>query len=896
MVLPTATLACAAALAAAGPTLAQLLQAPELPGSPAPRAASRSEAGLPEGRHVSIASPRLVLPLLATAATSAHGRLSTVLEIANVSDAEARYTARLLGGGGGSPLSLLVETTNLGLFPVSTLQETLPAHAGQRLVFSPRESQPRDPLRIVWAEFTAAPPGALSVAVVLRAEASDGTASRAAIPPAPLYRRAWLHVDNAAGSATTVILVNPGAGQDALTLSFRYREFSDASATCEASDVLFPQGGQAAWETASLLPCSSGTLGLLEISGPSEFTGIGLVSGASGGILARELAGQAPEPYPALPQWAVAPGQVGFGSPLAGGCVTLAGTPVGGTVYTVHSSKWQRRADAGDAWTDVPGTARSGQLCPYEPDEPGEYRAVAEITVGDERRTFTSSDVLTVGDGSAPLPEPIPGLEEFTNGLGMQFVKIPAGEFSMGATGAWGDNNELPVTQVRISEAFWMGKHEVTQGQWQAVMGSNPATFANCGADCPVEQVSWHDAQEFVARLNEMEGEARYRLPTEAEWEYAARAGTETDTYAGNLTMLGRYDAPLLDGIAWYGGNSGVDYEGGWDCSGFPGKKQYPSSLCGPHPVGRKASNRFALHDMLGNLWEWVQDWGGDYPGGSVTDPAGPESGTGRVARGGGWSSSAISNTSARRARVPPDFGNRIQGFRLVRKDSLDATTGGSSQQIAPLDQSAFTEFVLNKRIVTDIPSYYVDFTAAGRFRETQGPNVWPGSYTYVNTGTNTGTLTFNYDDGDRCTYSLTFASQTAGTVSFSCNDGSSGSANWRLVDATTGGSSQQIAPLDQSAFTEFVLNKRIVTDIPSYYVDFTAAGRFRETQGPNVWPGSYTYVNTGTNTGTLTFNYDDGDRCTYSLTFASQTAGTVSFSCNDGSSGSANWRLTDIP
>ena len=86
------------------------------------------------------------------------------------------------------------------------------------------------------------------------------------------------------------------------------------------------------------------------------------------------------------------------------------------------------------------------------------------------------------------------------------------------------------------------------------------------------------------------------------------------------------------------------------------------------------------------------------------------------------------------------------------------------------------------------------------------------------------------------------------------------------------------------------------MTDIPSYYVDFTAAGRFRETQGPNVWPGSYTYVNTGTNTGTLTFNYDDGDRCTYSLTFASQTAGTVSFSCNDGSSGSANWRLTDIP
>ena len=106
----------------------------------------------------------------------------------------------------------------------------------------------------------------------------------------------------------------------------------------------------------------------------------------------------------------------------------------------------------------------------------------------------------------------------------------------------------------------------------------------------------------------------------------------------------------------------------------------------------------------------------------------------------------------------------------------------------------------------------------------------------------------------------------------------------------------QQVAPADQSAFNELVLNKRIVTDISNYYVDFTAAGRFRETQGSNVWPGTYTYVNTGTDTGTLTLNYDDGDRCTSSLTFASATAGTVSFQCDDGSSGSTNWRLMDIP
>ena len=106
----------------------------------------------------------------------------------------------------------------------------------------------------------------------------------------------------------------------------------------------------------------------------------------------------------------------------------------------------------------------------------------------------------------------------------------------------------------------------------------------------------------------------------------------------------------------------------------------------------------------------------------------------------------------------------------------------------------------------------------------------------------------------------------------------------------------QQLAPLNQAAFNELVLNKRIATDIPNYYVDFTAAGRFRETQGSNVWSGTYTYVNTATDTGTLTLNYDDGDRCTSSLTFASPTAGTVSFRCDDGSSGSTNWTLTDIP
>ena len=121
-------------------------------------------------------------------------------------------------------------------------------------------------------------------------------------------------------------------------------------------------------------------------------------------------------------------------------------------------------------------------------------------------------------------------------------------------------------------------------------MGSNPSFFDECG-DCPVERVSWDDVQEFIGRLNALEGEVRYRLPTEAEWEYAARAGTSGDRYGGDL-----------DAIAWYRENS----EGR------------------THPVGQKAPNAFGLHDMLGNVFEWVQDWYGAYPGGSVTDPRGP--------------------------------------------------------------------------------------------------------------------------------------------------------------------------------------------------------------------------------------------------------------------------------
>ncbi len=229
---------------------------------------------------------------------------------------------------------------------------------------------------------------------------------------------------------------------------------------------------------------------------------------------------------------------------------------------------------------------------------------------------------------------------------GMEFVGIPPGEFLMGSTSRHADDDEKPVTQVRISQGFYLGKTKVTQDQWQAVMGDNPSDFSGCGR-CPVEKVSWEDAQVFIGRLNARSGGERYRLPTEAEWEYAARAGTTTGTYAGDVTEpLG--NDPVVNGIAWYDENSG-------------GRT---------HPAGQKAPNGFGLYDMLGNVYEWVGDWKGDYPGGAVTDPAGPGSGSERVFRGGGWASfNGWGCRSTGRPGISPGDRNPILGFRLLRTE-----------------------------------------------------------------------------------------------------------------------------------------------------------------------------------------------------------------------------------
>jgi formylglycine-generating enzyme required for sulfatase activity len=224
-------------------------------------------------------------------------------------------------------------------------------------------------------------------------------------------------------------------------------------------------------------------------------------------------------------------------------------------------------------------------------------------------------------------------METYTNSIGMEFVLIPAGEFQMGSN--WGYDAEKPVHSVYISRPFYIGRYEVTQSQWQAVMGTNPSQFK--GGDHPVENVSWIDVQQFVNKLNARERTGGYRLPTEAEWEYACRAKTMTPFNTGRSVELD------LARAGWYGSNSGGQ----------------------THPVGQKEPNAWGVYDMHGNVWEWCHDWYGSYPAGHVTDPQGPNNGSSRVLRG-GWYGPAGYCRSAGRGGFDPSLRRAFFGFRLA--------------------------------------------------------------------------------------------------------------------------------------------------------------------------------------------------------------------------------------
>jgi formylglycine-generating enzyme required for sulfatase activity len=219
--------------------------------------------------------------------------------------------------------------------------------------------------------------------------------------------------------------------------------------------------------------------------------------------------------------------------------------------------------------------------------------------------------------------------------LQMEFVRVLPGQFMMGCfpESSACAAPERPARRVQITKAFEIGRYEVTQAQWQAMMGSNPSHFK--GDDLPVEQVGWNDAQEFLKRLNARDDGFEYRLPTEAEWEFAARASASDST------------TDRLQEVAWYDANTGHQ----------------------THRVGQKQPNAWGLHDVLGNVSEWVQDFFDltYYSTGPSTDPTGPATGTTHVIRGGSWAGPAEQARVSYRFQMPPSSGTATIGFRCVR-------------------------------------------------------------------------------------------------------------------------------------------------------------------------------------------------------------------------------------
>jgi formylglycine-generating enzyme required for sulfatase activity len=252
--------------------------------------------------------------------------------------------------------------------------------------------------------------------------------------------------------------------------------------------------------------------------------------------------------------------------------------------------------------------------------------------------------VKTPAKAPAEVPEEVPlkilDLPEKAidvGGIALTLVEIPAGEFLMGSPAGKGMEHEHPRHKTSITRPFYLGRYEVTQAQWTKVMGDNPSYFK--GSDLPVESVSWNDVQKFIAKLNTMTGE-EFRLPTEAEWEYACRAGSNAQYYFGD-------NEDKLDEYAWYTDNS----EGR------------------THPAGKKKPNSFGLHDMLGNVWEWCADWYSKtyYDISPKDEPRGPASGKHRILRGGAWHYSAIGLRPANRYYQSPEYEYADTGFRIAQ-------------------------------------------------------------------------------------------------------------------------------------------------------------------------------------------------------------------------------------
>ena len=322
----------------------------------------------------------------------------------------------------------------------------------------------------------------------------------------------------------------------------------------------------------------------------------------------------------------------------------------------------RRQSSAIDAGTDAHsyGKDQSGNTrpCGKGPDIGAHERCSKRYKIGNhEEGNTTYSKIITADASENHSDDNIPRQQRlsqsskqtlgnrFTNKQGMEFVFISPGSFVMGSQGS--GSKLMGRHRVSLTSAFYAQTTEVTQRQWKEVMSENPSFFKDCGPSCPVEQVSWHDAQQFIVKLNRIEKTNKYRLPTEAEWEYMCQAGTETPFSFGKCLT-----------------SEQANYDGRHPLKGCRQGlyREKPSSVKAFPP------NAWGLSGMHGNVWEWCKDWLGDYPIAAVTDPVGPETGSLRVIRGGGWNSYAKACRSGNRSGSDPGKSFANLGFRVVRE------------------------------------------------------------------------------------------------------------------------------------------------------------------------------------------------------------------------------------
>ena len=307
----------------------------------------------------------------------------------------------------------------------------------------------------------------------------------------------------------------------------------------------------------------------------------------------------------------------------------------GSKIFSIKSNTtWAVSSDKN--WCSVSPTSGSGDgsVTVSVDENTSNSERTATITV--ESATITRYLAVTQ-NGATPITPPASQDRTFTvSGVTFKMIAVEGGTFMMGATSEQGSDafdNEKPVHQVTLS-SYYIGETEVTQELWQAVMGSNPSYFS--GSQKPVDGVSWDDCQTFINRLNNLTGQS-FRLPTEAEWEFAARGGNKSRgyKYAGSN---------IIDNVAWY----------------------YENSYYQNHEVATNAANELGLYDMSGNVWEWCQDRYSSYSSSSQTNPIGPSSGSDRVTRGGCSDCEASTCRVSRRSGSSPDYGHGYDGLRLA--------------------------------------------------------------------------------------------------------------------------------------------------------------------------------------------------------------------------------------